>query len=284
MATTFIIQSQCGDMNIPMHDFGYHIAKAVNYQKEIYGDACDFEFVFVSDNKRMPDIHGHYYVPVGGVDFVKDFYKSYYNIDIPKPLNIPDCIIDKPHFEFLNRTVININRNNAYPIKNMFDGDKVFVKSNDTYKKEPKIMLFDDISTATDLDDNIMISDVLHDIVDEYRVFVFRGKAVGIKQYVGDCPCILPIHVKFIEAAIKKFEQFNVIPAYSFDVCVDSTGEMSIIEFHHMFSLGLYGFNNYSILPQMFSQWHHWWLKKNRYMTSEDTFENMYMCEWRNDT
>lgn len=34
------------------------------------------------------------------------------------------------------------------------------------------------------------------------------------------------------------------------------------IEFHYMFSLGLYGFNNYSILPQKFSRWHYWWLRQ----------------------
>jgi hypothetical protein len=51
--------------------------------------------------------------------------------------------------------------------------------------------------------------------------------------------------------------------AYTLDVGVNNDGTF-VIECHDFFSCGLYGFAKLDILPPMFSQWYHEFLRKNK--------------------
>ena len=94
-----------------------------------------------------------------------------------------------------------------------------------------------------------MVSEYI-DIDSEWRAFVFNNELVGLHNYSGDFT-IFP-DVKLIKIMIK---DFNYNGAYTLDIGVNLKGTF-IIECHDFFSCGLYGFEDYKLLPKMFiSTW-----------------------------
>ena len=104
-------------------------------------------------------------------------------------------------------------------------------------------------------DELYVVSSVIENIQAEYRVFVHRGKIVGIKQYDGDL--LTEITRQSIERLKQIVEVLNIdtkMPkSYTIDIMAyrnDETGKLDfeIIEVHTVVSIGLYGFDSDKLL------------------------------------
>lgn len=225
----FLIQTIEGEIK---YDFSFSLIQSINYQKWLKRDDIDFLF---TDKKLYPD-----YIPIGSVEFVINYLNKHYNL-IPKPKNIPKELLD---YKWTNRYVFNGTDKDIT--------DKKFIKSNDSIKG------FTEISKNAP-PGNYQISDII-DIKSEWRCFIYKGKLVGLQNYSGEFDTFP--NVNKIKSIIKNYKSQPV--AFTLDVGITEKNETSIIEVHDFFSVGLYGFSNYNILPFMFSRWFYSFLKKNK--------------------
>ena len=229
---TFIIQTFKNEI---VYDFTLEIKEAIKYHNWFY-NCNDFEYKLIDnineiyiDKNRLDD-----YIPVGSIDFVLDFYKQFYNIEI-KPINIPkELLVPK----FLQRNVV---VNDEISTLNLNDNDEVFIKPKNKFKDITDIVRIKDVPK-----DNELIISELIDIESEWRCFVFRNKVVGVKNYQGECLAIPDIEV--INDMINTYNK--PYKAYTIDVGVVQ-GKTILIEVHDFFSCGLYGFNDYRYLLNM---------------------------------
>lgn len=233
MTSPFLIQTINGKIK---HDFSFVLREAIEYQN-FFGTNLVYTTAELEDAYKYRD-----YIPIGSVEFVCKYFSYHYNLQ-PKPKNVPLQLFDYAQRDIFNGTVEHIKENKSQ-----------FIKSND------KIKGFSDIVTSKkDIPiGNYQISNVI-EIDSEYRVFVFRNKAVGMKNYAGDF-FIFP-NTDTIQRMIEDYKEEAPI-AYTLDIGINKTGTF-IIEVHDFFSCGLYGFSNYNILSQMFSSWFYEYLRNN---------------------
>lgn len=181
-------------------------------------------------------------IPIGTVEFVHTYLGE--SSQAFKPLNIPKVLQKE---EFLLREI------KIGSILDVHVGD--FVKSNTKIKSgiEPQVITSSDhlwnVQCTIPSCDELFISKPI-DIVSEWRIMVMLGKVVGCQNYDGD-------FFKFPDVEkIKKMAYLlgTVMPkkAYTLDVGILKTGETVVIECHDFYSVGLYGFANYKLLPSMY--------------------------------
>jgi hypothetical protein len=97
----------------------------------------------------------------------------------------------------------------------------------------------------------------------EWRVFVYNGRVEACQHYQGD-PLVFPCRYT-IRDMIKEYK--SAPPAYTLDVGVIYSGKRDtiiatlLIECHHFYGCGLYGFNSHIVL-KMWADWWEWW-KRN---------------------
>lgn len=237
----FLIQSRDNEI---IDDFAFHLKEAVKYNNWFYNE--DKYNYYMTDDIWEYDFTE--YIPIGSIEFVLNFYKKYHGIDNIKPINIPD---ELNNFIFLKRNVTTIRDLGDIRVNPEM---KVFAKSIDKFKDFTDIVKFKDLP----LDKNLLISNVV-DILSEWRAFVFNGKLVDLRNYGGDFT-IFP-NVDTIKSMIEHYKKSP--KAYTLDVAIinKSNYETALIEVHQFFSCGLYGFADYTILPQMFITTHNEILK-----------------------
>lgn len=234
----FIIQ--CENINgnlVPMFDFCFEIIQAIKYQNW-YRRENLHEFVLVEkDNGTYAD-----YIPIGSVEFVEKHLRTYHNIEVVKPLNIPDEL-----FPFAKRFVKRVPRADIWKI--LFDKNALFIKDDDRIKG------FSDICSAnTNLPIcNYIVSELI-DIKSEWRCFVRNGELLDIKCYSGEFD-VMP-NIDEVKNMIKAYK--NSPPAYTIDVAITENDETVVIECHNFFSCGLYGFNDYRYMVDMFIKAYKW--------------------------
>lgn len=216
----FLIQTINGTVK---HDFSFTLLESIEFQNWIRDDKS-----FVGILSDTPTVDGC--VPIGSVEFVSEYLKSYYGLT-PTPRNIPMELIGE---RWTGRSVFNGTNKDIV-------GQK-FVKSND------KIKSFTDICSSAP-DGNYQISDII-DIESEWRAFVYDGKLVGLQNYSGEFD-VFP-NVDKIWDMITEYKSQPI--AFTLDIGI-SNGNTVIIEVHDFFSCGLYGFSEHKILPFMFSKW-----------------------------
>ena len=202
-------------------------------------------------------------IPIGSVEYVVQFFKSIYNIDL-KPINIPDALWTD---EYLGRRVSLHYKKAVKSYMFGLSGYNKFIKSANLFKDTTEIYRNKD--QLTHIQDNLtgeenqyLVSDVV-DIVSEYRVFVHRHEVQDVRRYSGDYK-VFP-DIQTIDKMVRELERDKNTPiAYTIDVAVikEKGRERTVlIEMHDFFSIGLYGFDSYK-LPYMFSQWHYEKLRK----------------------
>lgn len=217
-------------------DFSLVLIESVEYYKWFYEKDNLFRIkyfnTFSEDKSFFSNIDEKFknHIPIGSVEFVTQYLKVYHNKEV-KPRNVPSELFDE---YFTGRKIFNGTEKDI-------DGTK-FVKSNDKIKEFTNI-------TDKAPQGNYQISDII-DFESEYRVFVYKGKIVGLQNYSGDFlkfPC-----VSTIWCMIDVFESSPI--AYTLDVgiCKDKT---CVVEIHDFFSCGFYGFADYKIVPYMFCDW-----------------------------
>ncbi len=227
----FLIQTFDGEIK---HDFSFGLINAIDYHNWLNPESMEY---WKSDEEYMTGFTRGY-IPIGSVEFVSGYFKQHFGFE-PKPINIP---VELMSFPFTQRFVFNGTEKDIIGTK--------FVKSND------KIKSFTEVCDSAPIG-NYQISDII-DIESEYRCFVYKNELVGISYYSGDFR-IFP-NIQTIEDMILAYKNSPI--AYTLDVAI-SNGKTVVVELHNLFSVGLYGFANYQILPFMFSQAFHELVKIN---------------------
>jgi hypothetical protein len=169
-------------------------------------------------------------IPVGSIEFVHNYF-SRHNITIPKPLNVPDILR-----EYCSREIIDINKKEL--LSNKIKYNNYFIKSNDSYKdfEINKVKYFNFDSSKTE---NYFISSQIEpEIISEYRCFVLGNRLLSINNYIGDPIGLTNLHINMLKLFISKID----LRAFTIDIAVLENGNIEIIELHHGYSCGNYGF------------------------------------------
>lgn len=228
-----------------VHDFAFVLTQAKEYldwRKEKISIRYLNDINLMGTTVRNPDR----YIPVGSVEFVSCYLKSFYPdaIHALKPLNVPEAL-----FPYAGREIINVN--GPSDIERLPHGP-LYWKSN----RKIKHFINGPVPPEADAAQfyGMQVSQLI-DIESEWRVFVFHGEIKHLANYSGNCT-IFP-SVERIKEMIKCYQSAGAPIAYTIDVGITSDEKTVVIECHRFFSCGLYGFNDYSVIPYMFSQeWH----------------------------
>ncbi len=216
------------------HDFSFGLIEAIEYNNWLNNNKS---IKYKTTNLIEPKILKNY-TPIGTVEFVLFYIWRAHNISI-SPINIP---VELLSYEYTKRKVYN-----DYITSDIEILRPVFFKSNTYFKKFARIVSpNENIPT-----DNYQISEII-DIESEWRCFIYKKELVGIENYSGDF--VLFPDINQVNKMIKSYTKSPI--AYTLDIGVNKTNETFIIEVHDFFSCGLYGFNNYKILPYMFYNWY----------------------------
>lgn len=240
-----------------VHDFGFALTKSKEFMDWSIGKQMSirkYEGLDFSSIKN-PDK----YIPVGSVDFVSAYLNTFYPNakKMLEPLNVPDVL-----FPFAGRDIMNIKTDED--LKQLYKFDEVFAKSmsvikhpDNGWKHNPN----NQMNKLLDLDnyDNCIgfqVSTYI-EFLSEWRVFVFNGKILDCRNYLGDF-----FTYPSPDTIINMVREYKDAPvAYTLDVGVIPSGETVVIECHRFFSCGLYGFNDFYQYPYMLSQ--EWFEMKN---------------------
>lgn len=196
------------------------------------------------------DTLGNDIIPIGSLEFTREYLRKSDNIQNLNPIEIPE-ILRNSHF---------IKR--EYQIiygKDIPKTGRYFIKSAQTLKDFTYLGNLESIAESYDIkinpDELYVVSSIIENVQAEYRVFVHRGKILGIKQYDGD-----PL-TEITRQSIERIKQIvgvlsidsQMPKSYTIDIMAyknEQTGQMDfeIIEVHPMVSVGLYGFDSDKLL------------------------------------
>lgn len=213
------------------HDFAFTLIKSIKYQNWIQNEnAITYEFSELNSTylENNPD-----FIPIGSVEFVHK-YLNIHNNKTPQPINIPN---DLNLIKFTGRKIINGTEKDIQNEK--------FVKSNDKLKGYTNICDENNLPPKG----NYQISEILNDIRSEWRAFIYKKQLVGLQNYLGEF-YIFP-NVNKINEMINSYSSQPI--AYTLDVALTNNDTL-LIEVHHFYSCGLYGFADHRILPFMFAK------------------------------
>ena len=180
------------------------------------------------------------WIPIGNLEFVREWLKKYHNILEMKPIEVPEILRKE---KYLGR---------SYDIVSFEDlelkGYK-FIKDIDKLKQ---FSFTGDLSNFDKNDENIFISQNylvsnVVEIMSEYRVFVSDIFIKAIQFYDGDCT-IFP-DVLLLREMIGKYYLVQDRPkSYTMDIAVLRNGRTIILEVHPVTSVGTYGYFDKELL------------------------------------
>lgn len=182
------------------------------------------------------------YTPIGTVEFVKTFAEKI-GVTLPKPIHAEELI------RLEGRVCWNSDRERLnYVYEEGSSNYPCFVKPLDELKKftgfvaksDKDFDLYPEIDWSTT---KLFATEVLNNIVSEWRCYVLKGKVFACVNYSG-YPLIFP-NSREIERRIQYFESSPV--AYSLDVALCKVGSIAeeyktyFIEVNDAYALGYYG-------------------------------------------
>lgn len=195
-------------------------------------------------------------IPVGSLDFVREFLRVNYEISNMSAIEIPNEL-RLPHL--LNREYALLDYRDVEAIQ----GAK-FLK----YASELKAFSYSgDIPSFlkyNSLRPGVYVVSEPIDILAEYRVFVHRDKIVGIQFYDGN-PLILisPENLRHIQETVVRYSVNKTRPkSYTLDIGVLDSNNISVIELHPWCSVGLYGCSG-GFLPDAYADGFKWYVQHN---------------------
>ena len=229
---TFLIQSsKINGHLLPSQQYGYTAIQAINYhnwfENGINDDGYDFILLPNQDFTKYLDKK---YIPIGSVDFVLQWLYQMGVKDIA-PLNIPQVLWGyckrKVMIDYTDGLYGHYMLKDMYRIKADCNGEVYF--RNDGGR-----------------DRRYFLTKWVDDIEGEWRVFVFNRKIQGIRCYGGN-ELLVPDE-NYINDIISCYNK----RVYTLDLFVRDKGKITdICELHDFFACGLYGFEDYRILPTM---------------------------------
>ncbi len=241
MATKFLIQStEMQGKEVPAQDFGYTTMQIANYYNWLCPSNCMYDFEYVcsptlfGQKPEWTHIDENGFsscIPIGSVEFTLEWFKAM-GIENVKPLNIPQEL-----WKFCDRLVtvdycVNVRghlmKKDTDKIKDICNGE-TYIHENQIYTR-------------------YFFSEWVDNIVSEWRVFVFNGEIQDIRCYLGD-PWVIP-DKHYVEEVVDVYSKIRNT-AYTLDVLVTDK-KTEILELHDFFSCGLYGFEDFRVLPLMY--------------------------------
>jgi hypothetical protein len=222
-------------LNKYLYDFIFETDLAAESDNWFYNTKV-YDIIPITIDELRTQTIDQFDVCIGSIEFVK---VSMGSTPLPPPLNIPECLRTK---RCLSRYVSdNVTKGSlSYPIFIKPSADlKLF--TGFVAKSEKDLGFYPQIKEDTLL----FTSDVLDNILTEYRCFIYKNTLVDIRQYSGDFTRMLQSgHFSFINSWIKDFEK-NAPVAYTMDIAVLDTHpytDIAIIELNDYFSVCTYGF------------------------------------------
>ena len=241
MTTKFLIQStEIKGKEVPAQEFGYTAMQVVDYYDWLYPNEKMYDFEFVCSPslfEQKPewlqtDANGFpQCIPIGSVEFVLSWFKSI-GAENVKPLNIP-----KELWRFCDR---HITIDYCSQVNGHF-----MLKDTDTIKAACNGEAY--FNGDGGADKKYFLSEWVDNVESEWRVFVFNGDIQDVRCYSGD-PWKIP-DKQYVQEVVDTYSQIRNT-AYAFDVMVTDK-KTEILELHDFFSCGLYGFEDFRILPLM---------------------------------
>jgi len=241
----FTIQTVKNDI---IFDFAFHLKEAIKYNNWFYNEKV-YDYQFCENIKNIKTTNVKSLVPIGSVEFVLDFYKTYFDINNIKPINIPN---ELNKFKFLKRKIFKGSEKNS--ISNS-TSKQYFIKDISKIKGFTDIVSFEEIPNNRD----VLASEEI-EILNEWRCFIYKGELLDIRSY--NTSCFVYPNIDIIKEMINEYK--NSPTAYTIDVGITDSGETVLIEIHQFFSCGLYGFMDYRVLPNMFIATHKEIIKNKR--------------------
>lgn len=195
------------------------------------------------------------YTPIGSINFVEKVLRrtlrtrlgpgkplalvdaiNQYHI---KPINVPDELLD---YEFTQRRVFpNVP---VEELASCFEyRPELFIKSATQCKAESDFYTIKRLPIRAN--ESYFVSDVVHNIMSEWRCFVMNGQVLDVRRYVGGPWSQMPSK-NFVEKAVRAYT--NAPSAYTMDIAVTDVGANLIIECHNFVACGLYGFESPRVL------------------------------------
>lgn len=176
-------------------------------------------------NKAIP----HNMVPVGSLEFVNEILRLQ-NCNSVHPLNVPQNLAK---VEITGRKMV-IAQTKELLLTAKTD-PRIFAKSM-TRIKASENGPYDDAKEYPE--DIWQVSDILENIVAEYRVIGFKEQILHVARYAGaiESPAC---DIRFARMCIECWT--DKPPAYTIDIGVLPDGRCVILEAHNFISCGLYG-------------------------------------------
>jgi hypothetical protein len=113
-----------------------------------------------------------------------------------------------------------------------------------------------DFISLEDVDDDqkVWVSDIIEDIISEFRVFVHRGEIVSVQYYMGNRPTVFPDKdfIHFVKAKIEEREDIN---AYCFDIGINKHNDNFLIECNDFYAIGCYGLHSTTYAKMLLDRW-----------------------------
>lgn len=232
----FLIQTkQVGEFVLPAAAFGQTAVDVVEYydwfsQEKRYTATPITEARSFAPNELSADC-----IPIGSVEFVLGWFKAM-GVDNVKPLNIPRDLWEYCHhfvtIDYCSEVNGHFMLKDTNKIKADCNGESYFHGDGGKDKK-------------------YFLSEWVEHVKSEWRAFAFCGKVRDIRCYSGD-PWTLP-EKEYVENIAKVYSDVSNKHAFTIDVMVTEDGKTDLIELHDFFSCGLYGFEDFSVLPLMWS-------------------------------
>ena len=193
---------------------------------------CDYEDVSFSETD----------IPVGSIEFCERVLGKKIT-----PINIPPCLWEH---DFTGRTVGIVNKPTL--VREICAHDRLFIKSATKCKADYcGVYHWNDKIPNDDL---YFFSTVVNPIA-EWRCFVWNGKLLDIRRYLGDFTTTLTEKdIKDIKNMIQTIDRNfkNTMPAYTIDIArLEESDDIVIMEVHNFVACGLYGFEQMELVPML---------------------------------
>lgn len=210
--------------------------------RDLICNSKTFNEYLLMDYRELKDTKLDYsdWIPIGTLEFVREWLKKYHNILEMKPIEVPEILREE---KYLGR---------SYDIVSFEDlelkGYK-FIKDIDKLKQfsfTGDLGNFDKNDENIFISQNYLVSNVV-DIMSEYRVFVSDMSIKAIQFYDGDCT-VFP-NISLLREMIGKYYLIQDRPkSYTMDIAVLKNGRTIILEVHPVVSVGTYGYSEYALL------------------------------------
>lgn len=194
-------------------------------------------------------------IPVGSLEFVRDFCTQYFGVDGPQPkaLNVPPELRQP---KYTHREVWDVRTSAELKTLHGQHGD-LLVKHGRT-PKAFELSKYTGKETYPD-GEPLFVSAPFEDrILSEWRVFCLNGKILSIHPYGPVEVWEMPNRdlVQEMVGLVTK----DTCPAFAIDVAVLGNyqeNKTAVIEVHPFISCGLYGFEGPDVLKMAMTAWRH---------------------------